>query len=71
MRSAAGASAGTSVQRRVEGVRALPGDLPQQVLLGRDVVVERRLLDAELLRQIGQGRALVALLGKEPGGDPG
>jgi len=44
---------------------------PEQVLLGGDVVVQRRLLDAERLRQIGQRRALVAALREEAGGDPG
>ena len=71
IRSAAGASAGTRVERRVERFAPFPGDLPEQVLLRGDVVVERRLLHAERLRQVGEGRALVALLGEEAGGDPG
>jgi hypothetical protein len=55
----------------VERGRALRGDLPEEILLRGDVVVERRLLHSERIGQIGQGRALVALLGEEPGRDPG
>jgi len=44
-------------------------DLPEQVFLGGDVVVERGLLDAERLGEVSQGRALVAPLGEEPGRD--
>ena len=58
-----------AVESRVEGGGALLRDLPEQVFLRVDVVVERRLLDAELAREVGQGRALVAPLGEEAGGD--
>ena len=68
IRSGAGARR-DGVERRVEGGRSLLGDLPEQVFLRVDVVVERRLLDAQLGREVGQGRALVAPLGEEAGGD--
>ena len=58
------------VEGCVERLGALPRDRPEQILLGGDVVVERRLLHAELLGQVGQRRPLVAPLGEEPGGDP-
>ena len=58
------------VERGMEGLGALPRHLPEQVLLGGDVVVERRLLHAQLRGQVGERRALVATLGEEPGGDP-
>ena len=60
-----------AVETGVERFRALPRDLPEQVLLRGDVVVERRLLHAELVRQVGERRALIAALGEEPGGGPG
>ncbi len=59
------------VERRMERLGALPRDLPEQVLLRGDVVVERRLLHAELLGQVGERGSLVAALGEQPGGDPG
>ena len=59
------------VEGCVERVGALAGDRPEQVLLRRDVVVERRLLHTERVGQVGERRALVPALGEEPGGDPG
>jgi hypothetical protein len=50
---------------------ALARDVPEQVGLRLDVRVERPLLDAERLRQIADGRAVIALLGEEPGGSSG
>ena len=54
------------VERRVERRGARAGDLPEQVLLRVDVVVERGLLDPERLGEIGQRRAVVAAVGEEP-----
>jgi hypothetical protein len=62
---------GHAIERGVKRASALPCDLPEQVFLRVDVVVERRLLHAELVRQIGERRALVALLGEEARRDPG
>ena len=59
------------VEARMECLRPLPRDLPEQVLLRGDVMVERRLLHAELRREVGERRALVAALGEEAGGDAG
>jgi hypothetical protein len=56
------------VERRMKRFGARPGDLPEQVFLRVDVVVERGLLDAERLRQVGERGAVVAALGEEPGG---
>ena len=58
-----------TVEPGVERLGARPSDLPEQVLLGDDVVVERGLLDAERLGEVGEGGGLVAPLGEEPGGD--
>jgi hypothetical protein len=59
------------VERRVERGRALARDVPEQVFLRLDVVVERGLLHAQTLREVGQRRALVAALREEPRGDAG
>ena len=42
-------------------------DLPEEIFLRVDVVVERRLLDPERLGEVGERRAVVAALGEEPG----
>ena len=51
----------------MEGDRAVVRDLPEQVGLRVDVGVERALLDAHRLGQVADRRAVVALLGEEPG----
>ena len=58
-----------AVESGVKGGGAVLRDLPEEVFLRVDVVVERRLLNAELACEVGQGRALVAPLGEETGGD--
>jgi hypothetical protein len=55
----------------VECLGSLARDLPQEVDLRLDVRVERALLDAEGLREVADRGAVVALLGKEPGGGAG
>jgi hypothetical protein len=55
----------------VEGLGPLDCDLPEKVRLRLDVRVERALLDAEGLREVADRGAVVALLGKEPGGGAG
>jgi hypothetical protein len=55
----------------VEGFGTLARDLPEQVRLPFDVRVERALLDAERLGEVADGGAVIALLGKEPGGGAG
>ncbi len=55
----------------MEGLGTLARDLPEQVGLRLDVRVERALLDAERLGEVADGRAVVALLGEEPGGGAG
>jgi hypothetical protein len=55
----------------MERLGALARDVPQEVRLRLDVGVERALLDAERLGQIADGRAVIALLGEEPGGGSG
>jgi hypothetical protein len=52
----------------VEGLGALARDRPEQVFLRLDVRVERALLQAECVGEVADGRAVVALLGEEPGG---
>jgi len=56
------------VERAVEGLGALAGDLPEQVGLRLDVRVERALLHAEGLREVADRGAVVALLGEEASG---
>jgi hypothetical protein len=52
--------------------RALVGHLVErEVGLRLDVRVERPFLDAERLSEIADRRAVIALLGEEPGGGPG
>ena len=58
---------GNLVERGVEGGSPVPGHLPEQVGLAIDVGVERALLDAHRLREVADRRAVVALLGEEPG----
>ena len=55
----------------MERRRTLAGDVPEEILLAGDVVVERGLLQAERVGEVGERRALVALLGEQAGGDPG
>ena len=52
----------------MEGLRALPHRLVEEVLLALDVGVERALLDADRVGEGADGRAVVALLGEEAGG---
>src|SRR5215210_3210477 len=54
------------VEPRVEGARALEHRLVEQVLLGRDVGVERPLLHSERLGDLADRRAVVTLLGEKP-----
>jgi hypothetical protein len=51
----------------VEAARADEHRLVEELLLPRDVRVERPLLDAERVRDVPDGRAVVALLGEETG----
>jgi hypothetical protein len=62
---------GNLVEGRVKRLGALARDVPEEVGLRLDVRVERALLDAERLGEIADGRAVVALLGEEPGGGAG
>jgi hypothetical protein len=55
----------------VEGLSALAGHVPQEIGLRVDVCVERALLHAHRVGEIADGRAVVALLGEEPGGGAG
>ena len=59
------------VEREMERLGALAGDVPEQVGFRLDVRVQRALLDAERFGEIAHGRAVVALLGEEPGGGAG
>ena len=52
----------------MERLRALAHRLVEQVLLAVDVGVERALLDADRVGEVADRRAVVALLGEEPGG---
>ena len=61
---------GHRVERGMERLGALAGDVPEEILLGVDVVVERRLLHAERFGQVGERRPLVAALGEEARGGP-
>ena len=56
------------VEGGVERVRALAHRLVEQILLRLGMRVERALLHAHRLGEIAHRRAVVALLGKEPGG---
>src|SRR6185369_12990278 len=47
--------------------RTLPRNVPEEVCLRRDVGVQRALLEPERLREVADGRAVIALLGEEPG----
>ncbi|HEV7132547.1 MAG TPA: hypothetical protein VGN27_02315, partial [Gaiellaceae bacterium] len=51
----------------MERLGALARDLPEEVGLRLDVRVERAFLEPERLGEIADGRAVVALLGEEPG----
>jgi hypothetical protein len=55
----------------MERLGALPRDVPKEVGLRLDVRVERPLLDAERPGEIADRRAVVALLGEEPGSGSG
>jgi hypothetical protein len=55
----------------VKCLGALAGDVPEQVGLRLDVGVERPFLEPERLREVADGRAVIALLGEEPGGGSG
>ena len=59
---------GHSVERRVEGGRSVPRDVPEQIGLRVDVGVERALLDAHRLGEVADRGAVVTLLREEPGG---
>ena len=61
------AGLGNAVERAVERVRTLSHRLVEQILLRRDVGVERALLDAHCLGQVADGGAVIALRGEEPG----
>ena len=63
-----GSVVGDGIQRLVERPGSLVDGLEEQILLGVDPGVDRRLLDAERLRQVADRRAVVALLGEEPRG---
>jgi hypothetical protein len=52
----------------MEAVRSDEHRLVEELLLARDVRVERALLDAERLRDVADGRAVIALLREEAGG---
>ena len=58
---------GNDVERGVERGGALAHRLVEEVLLRRDVRVERALLNAHRLRQVADRGPVVALLGEEPG----
>src|SRR4029450_2181252 len=59
------------IERGVERVSALTHRLVEQVLLRRDVRVERPLLHAHRLREVADRGAVIALLGEAPRGLPG
>src|SRR5262245_50903178 len=56
------------VERGVERVGAFPHRRVEQVLLRRDVRVQRALLDAHRLREVADRGAVVALFGEQPRG---
>jgi len=62
---------GHLVERQMERLGALARDVPEEVGLGLDVRVERAFLDPERVGEIADGRAVIALLGEEPGGGSG
>src|SRR5919198_764727 len=59
---------GNPVQRGVERLGALACDLPEEVRLRLDVGIEGALLHPHRLGEVADRRAVVALLGEEPGG---